>query len=793
MRRGSHNFSPFSSRGRRTLLAIVLTFAISSTLSVAVSIWATSRSKHQAAVIQVAARQRTLAERYVQEVLLLQSGQRADPAKTATILRASALALLDGGPVPSVDGDDDGTTIVGQSDPRVRAELKQQLNLVTDLTEAGAAYLHGETLSNSKLTADERVEVQDPVQRLRILAALTSNVSLNAARSIAARADRQIVDLVRLQVALGVGGLLMSLAFAFAIMTATRRQTAHFRSLVTASTDLVLVFGKDGCRYASRSVTRALEREEPELLGNGFGQFVHPDDQAALVDACLNGRPTELLFRIQDPFGSWRQLEAHVTDLRDDKHVAGVVLNARDVSERVRLEEELTRQAFHDGLTGLPNRALFRDRLDQALARSQRSGDPLAVLLLDLDGFKQVNDSLGHDAGDQLLAEVAQRLAAVIRPSDTVARLGGDEFAILLEDSDESASVSLGERLLERLDDTITVGGHELAVGGSMGIALHPGGAGAGEVLLRDADVAMYAAKEAGNGGYELFQPDMARQFGELLGLKQELRLALDRDEFLLHYQPEIALGTRTIVGVEALLRWNSPTRGLTPPLRFIPLAEASGLIVKLGEFVIREACAQTARWRAAGLLPDPFVTWVNVSGKQIATGQLHTVVQRSLLDAGLPAECLGLEITETALIEEGASRERARFQLEALHELGVLIAIDDFGTGFSSLGQLRDFPLDMIKVDRSFVHGVERSEKDAAITANLVSLAHALGVVAIAEGIESEEQLASMSALGCDLAQGFLFAHPLTASELAVALENPSAAFALDAPEAATARPRSA
>jgi diguanylate cyclase (GGDEF)-like protein/PAS domain S-box-containing protein len=754
-------FKPFATRGRRTIAGILATFALFSTLSVTVLIWATSGSQNRASVLEVAARQRTLAERYVQEILLARSGVRSDPAHTGALLARSADALLDGGTAPAVDGDDDETSLPRAGGATLRAQLKQERRLVSDLTRTGTAVLARRPATTVGLTADEKLSTRDPVGRLRVLAALTSNVSLNVARTIGATDDRNISHLIVIQIVLGALGLLISLLLAFWLIAAARRQTAHFRSLVTSSTDLVLVFGPGGCRYVSNSVARMAGRPEQELLGEGFAEVVHRDDRAAVCSAYAHGEPHEIVFRVANEFGEWRHLEAHVTDLRADRQIRGIVLNARDVTERVRLEEELTRQAFHDGLTSLPNRALFRDRLDQALARSERSQDPVAVLLLDLDGFKQVNDSLGHDLGDQLLEEVSSRFAAVIRPADTLARLGGDEFAVLLEGMKEPQAVSAAKRLLQRLSKPIALAGHELALGASIGIALHPGGSGQSDDLIRHADLAMYAAKEAGRGRHEVFRYDMARELGELLGLEHELRLGLQRGEFSLHYQPEITLDTSAIVGVEALLRWRSPTRGSVPPAEFIPIAEATGLIMPLGEFVLQEACAQTARWVRNAELPDGFVTWVNLSGKQLSGGGVSSLVRQTLEDAGLAPSFLGLEITETALVHEGQAGERARAELEELHDLGVRIAIDDFGTGFSSVGQLRSFPVDMIKVDRSFVHGVEHDAKDAAITANLVSLAHALGLLAIAEGIESDGQLTSLRDLGCDLAQGFLFARP--------------------------------
>jgi diguanylate cyclase (GGDEF)-like protein/PAS domain S-box-containing protein len=759
------DFRPFASRGRRAILAILLTFTVFSALGVTVSIWATKRSEHRASVIEVAARQRTLAERYVKEVLLARSGARVDPSYTASIMIQSAQTLLDGGAAPPVFGDDDETELPPADGAVVRAQFRQGGRLVADLTSTGAAILHGWPVESVALTAHEKFDPMTPIERLRVLAALTSNVSLNAARTLAAADDRNINHLIVLQAALGAIGLLTSLLLAWALIAATRRQTAHFRSLVTSSTDLVLVLGRDGCRYASGSVTRMVGRDETELLGRGYQSLVHPDDRAAVSGAAVHGGPPEIVFRILNGSGEWRHVEAHVTDLRTDRWVHGVVLNSRDVTERIKLEEQLTHQAFHDSLTGLANRALFRDRLDHALARAARSDHEVAVLLVDLDGFKQVNDSLGHDAGDELLRVVARRFEEVVRASDTVARFGGDEFALLLEDVVEEETVALARRLLEHLSAPIAIAERDVALGASIGIILSPGAASS-EELVRDADVAMYAAKDAGRGRYEVFRPEMAREVGELLGIEHELRLGLKRGEFALHYQPQIDLGTAATVGAEALLRWTSPTRGAVAPARFIPIAESTGLIVQLGELVLREACSQAGSWRRAGLVSDSFVIWVNVSAKQLGRGTLPTIVREALTAANLPPTALGLEVTETTVVEAGTAGERARCELEQLHDQGVRIAIDDFGTGFSSLGQLRHFPIDVIKVDRSFVQGAERDPKDAAITASLVNLAHALGVVAVGEGVESEGQLAPLRGVGCDQGQGYLFARPMPADQ---------------------------
>jgi diguanylate cyclase (GGDEF)-like protein/PAS domain S-box-containing protein len=770
LRRG-HKFAPFDSRGRFTIAAILITFAAFSAMSVFLSITTTRHSQHRAAVLQVAARQRAVAERYVNEVLLVRSGGSADPSATGSLLIDSADALLDGGEAPSLPGDDDESKLPAQHGKVIREQLKQQLRLAHDLTSTGEAILQHRSAGSVPLTAGEDIASLDPVVRLRVLAGLTANTSLNAARAIASANDRGISHLIRTQVLLGVAGLLFSLLLAFGLIAATRRQTAHFRSLVTASTDLVLVFGRGGCRYASRAVLDMVDRPEQELLGDGLVQFVHPDDLGLLRATCEHGEPGEIVFRMRNRHGEWRQLDAHVTDLRGNRQLRGVVLNARDVTDRMRLEQELTKQAFHDGLTGLANRALFRDRLEQALARSARTREPLAVLLLDLDGFKQVNDTLGHDAGDRLLHAVAERFDGAVRPSDTLARLGGDEFALLLDPATEAEAEEVAQRLNETIGRPLSLSGRDLSVGASIGIVAHPGGPADGDDLIRHADIAMYAAKDAGRGHHQVFRYDMALEFGELLALEGELRSAVENGELRLHYQPEIDVESRRVVGVEALLRWESKSRGNVPPGDFIPIAEATGLILPLGDFVLREACAQTARWLSEGLIGDRFVTWVNISAKQLAAGRVGTAVDQALEATGLPPKFLGLEVTETAIVPDGSAGERAREELQMLHDRGVHVAIDDFGTGFSSLSQLRHFPIDMIKVDRSFVQGVEHDAKDAAITANIVTLAHALGLMAIAEGIESDGQLASIRELGCDLAQGFLFARPRPADEVSAVL----------------------
>jgi diguanylate cyclase (GGDEF)-like protein/PAS domain S-box-containing protein len=782
MKRRHPPSSPLANRGRFTIAVIVLVFSACSAFSLVVSTRAVERSQHRAALVQVMSRQRTLVERYVSEVLLARSSTHSDPSGIADTLERSAAVLLDGGTAPAIDGDDDEVDLAPVGDRRVRAQLVQARRLISDLVDVGDAVATGAPLGAPVETAHERIITTDPVQRLRVLAAITENVALNASRTTANATDRNLAHVQRLQWALAAFGALVALCLGWTLMAATRRQTAHFRALVTRSTDLLFVFTGGECCYVGDAVVESLGHNAHELLGRGCERIVHPDDLVTFASATVHGQTHQIVLRMQTKFGDWRHLEAHVSDLRADKTVRGVVLNARDVTERVRLEDELTHQAFHDGLTSLANRALFRDRLELALARSARSHELLAVLVFDLDGFKHINDSLGHSAGDEVLQQIAQRLVGISRPSDTVARLGGDEFALLLESTTEAGACGIAERVLHEIATPVTALGRPLALSASVGIAIHAGGEGDVEELMRYADVAMYAAKEAGRGRYELFRYEMARDVGEFLGMEHEMRVGLQKDEFAVHYQPMVDIETGAITGAEALLRWHSPSRGQTPPERFIPIAETTGLIHPLGEYVLRSACSQTAEWHRAGIVPGSFVMWVNVSGKQLTVGGFPTVVRSAIQDAGISPSFLGLEITENAILDDGPAGNRARADLHEMHELGIKIALDDFGTGFSSLGHLQRLPIDVIKVDRSFVDGVERDVKNAAITSNLASLAHALGLVALAEGVESDAELATVRALGCDSAQGFLFAQPASAASITEFLTTRSTVEVADA-----------
>ena len=650
----SQAFRPFAPRARITITAIVLTFALVATAIAAISIWSIGHSRNQAAVLQIAARQRTLAERYVEELLLVRSGDVADPRHTGQLLATSARVLLDGGVAPAVEGDDDSQAIGPSTDPQVRAELEQEQRLVTDLTASGNAFLDGRPVDSVRLTAHERMRPSTPLERLRVLAALTSNVSLNTARTIATKADRNVNNSIYLQLALGAGGIVISVLLAWALVATTRRQTAHFRSLVTSSTDLVLVLSDNGCRYASGSVARLVGRPQSDLLGGGYLEFVHRDDHAALAAAQEKGTAKSIAFRMQNAAGEWRHLDAHFTDLRADRHVRGVVVNARDVTDRVKLERELTLQAQRDtfgaqlveafemadeehaaydvvrrgmevissevpmelllsdssrahleqvavnpvagapscpvespfacvavrrgnpvlfessnalnacpklrdrpggacsavcvpisfmgrslgvlhatgpdgvppddaqaerlatlaaqagarigtvrafartqlqastdGLTGLINRRA----LETQLRTMMRQRTPFALAIGDLDHFKLLNDTHGHEAGDRSLRTFAQATLQVLREVDQVARWGGEEFVIVMPGADAAQAVKVLERVQANLANVVR-GGH-VAFTASFGVT-DSTKAETLQELIQLADLALYASKNNG-------------------------------------------------------------------------------------------------------------------------------------------------------------------------------------------------------------------------------------------------------------------------------------------------------
>jgi diguanylate cyclase (GGDEF)-like protein len=464
--------------------------------------------------------------------------------------------------------------------------------------------------------------------------------------------------------------------------------------------------------------------------------------------------------------------------LRGMARVLGAALDSLRIIERERvLRERSERQArendrlvhgqFHDALTGLPNRALFIDRLDHALARAGRSHEELAILVCDLDGFKAVNDSLGHAAGDDLLSQVARRLVASIRPGDTVARLGGDEFAVLLEElADPGDAAHTAQRLLAAIGEPFRLGDRELFLSASIGIAA---GTGEADELLRNADLALYRSQSAGPGNYSAFEPAMHAEIVERMELEVDLKGAAQRGELVLHYQPILSLHSGDSVGVEALARWQHPRRGLLAPEQFIHVAEQSGEILELGRWVLREACQQAARWGEATSKASELYVSVNLSGAQLADPALVTDVTAALDASGLAPSHLMLEMTETVLmLDSDVNIQR----LAALRELGVRLAIDDFGTGYSSLNYLSRFPIDTLKIAKAFVDPLGERYEEPAILRAMLDLAHIFGLSTIAEGVENARQWERLNELGCDLAQGFFRWPPADAQELQALFE---------------------
>ncbi len=553
-----------------------------------------------------------------------------------------------------------------------------------------------------------------------------------------------------------------------------RKSEARFRALVQNSSDAILLVDRDAVvSYQSPSADRMFGYTDGELVGHSVEDLCHPDDlvraQSGLIDVLSSpGLTRRLELRLRRRGGGWLDAEAAVNNLQGDPNVRATVVTVRDVSERKRFETQLTHQAFHDELTGLANRALFMDRVAHGLARRDREGTGLAVLLLDLDDFKTVNDGLGHAAGDTMLQAVAERLSGLVRPGDTTARLGGDEFAMVLVDlPGEQSAVHAVERIMSVLGEPLLIEGKEVFAHCSIGIAFAgeqaPGADGpvTPAQLLRNADAAMYVVKTDGKGRYAVYQPHMHAAALHRLDLRADLQRALDNGEFVLHYQPIVSMGDGELVGVEALVRWLHPQRGIIAPDAFIPLAEETGLVVPLGLWVLEQACRQVALWSVDN--PGLSVS-VNVSQRQLRRPEFGAEVGSVLAGTGIDPSRIALEITESAIMAEvQPTIER----LQVLKELGVRLAVDDFGTGYSSFSWLRQLPVDVLKIDKEFVDELGRRDQGGFLVAAIIDLAHNLGLRTVAEGIERPNQLVRLRDMRCDLGQGFHVGRPMPAEDV--------------------------
>ncbi len=546
----------------------------------------------------------------------------------------------------------------------------------------------------------------------------------------------------------------------------------RFKAMVKYSSDLTTLFGPDlRVVYQSPAASAVLGRPPNEFLGKSLADLVHPDDvstaQAQLIKVLTGGLGTTSVFeyRVANSDGQWRIIEAVITNLIDEPDLGAIVLNGRDVTQRHALEQELSHQAFHDTLTGLANRSLFLDRLSHAMDRNDRGADPVAVLFLDLDDFKSVNDSFGHPVGDQLLVAVAERIRSATRPGDTVARFGGDEFAVLIESGTMPEAAQLvAEHITEAMTPTFRVLDNDVAMRASIGIALGQRPQETPDDLLRDADLAMYLAKRNGKGRFEMYRPNMHADAVRRLETTVGIREGLESNQFEVFYQPIVGAHTGRLIGAEALARWNHPDRGLLTPVEFIPVAEATGLIVPLGRQVLWAATRMTQEWRNSGVVDDDFYVSVNLSAYQLQEPDLVEDISRALRESGLPPEALVLEVTESALIE---NLNLALPRLHALRSVGVRLAFDDFGTGYSSLSYLADLPVNFIKIDKSFIDRITPDGEGTAMVHGVIDLSRALGLTCIAEGVESEYQRSVLDELGCDNAQGYLFARPASGADV--------------------------
>ncbi len=551
---------------------------------------------------------------------------------------------------------------------------------------------------------------------------------------------------------------------------AARMVEDRYGSLIANASDVIMIVEADGTiRFVSPACERTLGLKPEEITGrNLLAVWAGPDSEhlgELLTEIASTSSGTVGPVEITIQRGSSRHvLEGVGSNLTQDPAVRGLALNLRDISERKALEEKLRQMAFHDPLTLLANRTLFKDRVQHALTLSNRAHAPVAVLFLDLDNFKTINDSLGHDAGDRLLQAAAQRIVKNTRPSDTVARLGGDEFAVLLERIPTPTEAKrVAESLIETLSAPFSLNAMEVRVAASIGVAFSTSATGA-EALLGNADIAMYHAKAAGKNRYAVFEPRMQDVLHERLRLEADIGRALTEHEFFLEYQPIVDLGTGSLLGVEALLRWRHPQAGVLMPNQFIPVAEECGQIVKLGRWVLLEACRALCAWRGCVAGGNGLRVSVNISGRHLQHGDLLQDVAHALNTSGLEPSNLVIELTEsTIMYNTDANLER----LQQLKALGVRLAIDDFGTGYSSLSYLHRFPIDILKIDRSFVSRLTNSENGPELARAVITLGETLGLDTVAEGIELEPQVASLLELGCVAGQGFLFARAAPLEDL--------------------------
>jgi len=558
---------------------------------------------------------------------------------------------------------------------------------------------------------------------------------------------------------------------------ALRRSENQLRAIIDAEPECVKIVAADGTLVQMNAAGLAMiEASRPEqVIGKPVWGLLMPEYREpfrAFSEKVLQGEKGEMEFEIVGLKGTHRWLESHAVSLPNEQGGPPFLLSiTRDVSERKQVERRLKQLAHFDSLTDLPNRVQFIERLEQAMADADRHERLVGVVFLDLDRFKYINDSLGHEKGDILIREVAMRLSGAVRRGDTVARLSGDEFALVLADMRHvDDAVYVAKKILDVFLQPFRVAGHELFVTASMGITLYPFDDRGAQDLLRNADVAMYHAKEAGKNTYKFYVAEMTATATERLSLENDLRSALERGELSLHYQPIADCLTGRLLGMEALLRWRHPSRGMISPALFIPLAEETGFIISIGEWVLRTACEQCRAWHKQGF-PWLYIA-VNLSARQFHQRDLAASISGILQETGLSPASLGLELTEGLIMQQA---ESAVVTLRELKAMNIRISIDDFGTGYSSLGYLKRFPIDVLKIDQSFVRDIPADADDAAIASAIITMAHSLGLKVVAEGVETAAQLKFMREHGCDAMQGYHLSKPLPAEQFEAFLKNGS------------------
>lgn len=553
---------------------------------------------------------------------------------------------------------------------------------------------------------------------------------------------------------------------------ALRLSEERYRMLVEHQSDLVVRVDPDGkLQFASPSFCMMFGIDEEQLVGRELCPIINTSGKGMMQEAMkrLDCHPKPCYYEINSQtLDGPRWIGWAMKGVVDEKgRIEAIVGIGRDITDRKKAEQEILQLAHYDPLTGLPNRSLFHDRLSQAISLASRNDSSLAVLFLDLDRFKHVNDAFGHQIGDLLLQEVSRRLSSCVRATDTVARIGGDEFVIILSNLAKCSQVgSVASKIISTMSHPFQLGGHELYSGVSIGIALYPSDGTDVDSLLKHADIAMYQAKESGRGTFKFFSPDHNEKMVHRMQLEQALRRAIEHQELFLDYQPQIDSATGTITGVEALVRWNHPQLGLLQPGVFITIAEDTGLIIPLGEWVLRTACRQARVWQRAGHRQLRMA--VNISPRQFQQRGMMPMIDEILQETGCDPANLELELTETTLMDKP---EEAAALLKALKRRGISLAIDDFGTGYSSLSHLKHFPIDRLKIDRSFINDLTRSPEDGAIVEAIIAMAHRLHLEAVAEGVEHADQCTLLQNWGCTTSQGFLFSHPLPAQAVTTLL----------------------